>query len=50
MPPSGYSVVTTSRISDFRRVHPYALVALFVPVLRPCQKAGLVSFGHVALV
>jgi hypothetical protein len=38
-----------SRISDFRRVHLRALAGLFVQVLRLCQKAGLVSLGHVAL-
>ena len=38
-----------SRISDFRRRHLDALSGLFVQVLRLCQKAGLVSLGHVAL-
>jgi len=38
-----------SRISDFRRRHLSALAGLFVQVLRLCQKAGLVSLGHVAL-
>ena len=38
-----------SRISDFRLVHLDALADLFVQVLRLCQKAGLVSLGHVAL-
>jgi transposase len=38
-----------SRISDFRRRHLAALSGLFVQVLRLCQKAGLVSLGHVAL-
>ena len=38
-----------SRISDFRRRHLAALAGLFVQVLRLCQKAGLVSLGHVAL-
>ncbi|MCP9883498.1 IS1182 family transposase [Cyanobium sp. Alchichica 3B3-8F6] len=38
-----------SRISDFRRRHLAALASLFVQVLRLCQKAGLVSLGHVAL-
>jgi transposase len=37
-----------SRISDFRRRHLGALAGLFVQVLRLCQKAGLVSLGHVA--
>ncbi len=32
-----------SRISDFRRRHLAALAGLFVQVLRPCQKAGLVQ-------
>jgi transposase len=38
-----------SRISDFRRRHLGALAGLFVQVLKVCQKAGLVSLGHVAL-
>jgi transposase len=38
-----------SQISDFRRRHLGALAGLFVQVLRLCQKAGLVSLGHVAL-
>jgi len=38
-----------SRISDFLRVHLRALAGLFVQVLRLCQKARLVSLGHVAL-
>ena len=38
-----------SRISDFRRRHLAALSGLFVQVLRLCQKAGLLSLGHVAL-
>jgi transposase len=38
-----------SRISDFRRRHLSALAGLFVQVLKVCQKAGLVSLGHVAL-
>ena len=38
-----------SGISDFRRRHLDALAGLFVQVLRLCQKAGLVSLGHVAL-
>ncbi|QEY33230.1 IS1182 family transposase [Synechococcus sp. RSCCF101] len=38
-----------SRISEFRRRHLGALAGLFVQVLRLCQKAGLVSLGHVAL-
>jgi transposase len=38
-----------SRISVFRRRHLDALSGLFVQVLRLCQKAGLVSLGHVAL-
>ena len=36
-------------ISDFRKRHLEALAALFVQVLRLCQKAGLVKLGHVAL-
>ncbi len=38
-----------SRISDFRRRHLNALAGQFVQVLRLCQKAGLVSLGHVAM-
>ncbi len=38
-----------SRISGFRRRHLGALAGLFVQVLKICQKAGLVSLGHVAL-
>lgn len=36
-------------ISEFRRRHLAALSALFVPVLKLCQAAGLVKLGHVAL-
>ena len=36
-------------ISDFRKRHLPALGGLFTQVLRLCQKAGLVSLGHVAL-
>lgn len=36
-------------IADFRKRHLKALSGLFVQVLRLCQKAGLVKFGHVAL-
>jgi transposase len=36
-------------VSEFRRRHLAALGTLFVQVLRLCQKAGLVSLGHVAL-
>ena len=38
-----------SRISDFRRRNLDALKGLFVQIFRLCQKAGLVSLGHVAL-
>jgi hypothetical protein len=38
-----------SRISEFRRRNLAALSALFVQILRLCQKAGMVSLGHVAL-
>ena len=38
-----------SRISDFRRPNLDALKGLFVQILRLCQKAGMVSLGHVAL-
>ena len=36
-------------IADFRKRHLKALSALFVDVLRLCQKAGLVKLGHVSL-
>ena len=36
-------------VSDFRKRHLTALSALFVQVLRLCEKAGLVKLGHVAL-
>jgi transposase len=38
-----------SRISEFRRRNLDALKSLFVQILRLCQKAGMVSLGHVAL-
>jgi transposase len=38
-----------SRISEFRRRNLDALKDLFVQNLRLCQKAGMVSLGHVAL-
>lgn len=36
-------------ICEFRRRHLGSLAALFVQVLRLCQKAGLVKLGHVSL-
>jgi transposase len=36
-------------ISDFRKDHLQALAALFVQVLKLCQKAGLVKLGHVSI-
>jgi transposase len=36
-------------IAAFRQTHLPALAALFVQVLRLCQRAGLVQLGHVAL-
>ena len=36
-------------ISDFRKRHLSALAALFVQVLKLCERAGLVKLGHVAL-
>lgn len=36
-------------ISDFRKRHLTALGELFTQVLKLCQKAGLVTLGHVAL-
>jgi len=36
-------------IAAFRQTHLTALAALFVQVLRLCQRAGLVQLGHVAL-
>jgi len=38
-----------TRISEFRREHLGELGKLFVQVLRVCQKAGMVTLGHVAL-
>ena len=38
-----------SRISGFRRRNLDALSDLLVQILRLCQKAGMVSLGHVAL-
>ncbi|WP_193814356.1 transposase [Cyanobium sp. LEGE 06143] len=38
-----------SRISEFRRRNLDALSDLFIQILRLCQKAGMVSLGHVAL-
>jgi len=36
-------------ISDFRKDHLQALGALFVQVLKLCQRAGLVKLGHVSI-
>ncbi len=36
-------------ISDFRKEHLKALAALFVQVLKLCQRAGLVKLGHVSV-
>ena len=36
-------------IATFRKEHLQALSALFMQVLRLCQKAGLVKLGHIAL-
>jgi len=36
-------------INSFRLVHHEALAALFLQILRLCEKAGLVSLGHVAI-
>jgi transposase len=36
-------------VSDFRKRHLKALGGLFIQVLKLCQKAGLVTLGHVAL-
>jgi transposase len=36
-------------ISEFRRRHLAALSALFVQVLKVCERAGLIKLGHVAL-
>jgi len=36
-------------ISDFRKDHLKALAALFVQMLKLCQKAGLVKLGHVSI-
>jgi len=36
-------------LSDFRKQHLSALAELFVQVLQLCQRAGLVTLGHIAL-
>ena len=36
-------------IAAFRKQHLEALAALFLQVLRLCQKAGLVKLGHIAI-
>lgn len=36
-------------INDFRLVHHDALAALFLQVLKMCEKAGLVDLGHIAI-
>jgi len=36
-------------ISDFRKNHLRALAALFLQVLKLCQRAGLVKLGHVSI-
>jgi hypothetical protein len=36
-------------VAEFRKRHPAALAALFVQVLKLCEKAGLVTLGHVAI-
>lgn len=36
-------------ISDFRKDHLEALAALFLQVLKLCQRAGLVKLGHVSI-
>ena len=46
---SGNQQPDHSRISEFRRRNLEALSDLFVQILRLCQKAGMVSLGHVAL-
>ena len=38
-----------SSIAEFRRKHLGALSALFLEILRLCQKAGMVKLGRVAL-
>lgn len=38
-----------SSLAEFRQRHLKALAALFLQVLKLCQKAGLVKLGHVAL-
>jgi transposase len=50
-----FRVLTTDQhpdhdtIAEFRHRHLEALAALFIQVLRLCQKAGLVKLGHVSL-
>lgn len=36
-------------LRDFRKQHLSALAELFVQVLQLCQRAGLVTLGHIAL-
>jgi len=47
--PTGNQQPDHSRISEFRRRNLDALSDPFVQMLRLCQKAGMVSLGHVAL-
>jgi transposase len=47
---TGNQQLDHSRITEFRRRNLDALKDLFVQILRLCQKAGMVSLGHVALV
>jgi transposase len=35
--------------SDFRKQHLSALTELFIQILHPCQRAGLVKLSHIAL-
>ncbi|QNI71022.1 putative transposase [Cyanobium sp. NS01] len=47
--PIGHQQPNPSRISEFRRRILDAQSDLFVQILLLCQKAGMVSLGHVAL-
>ena len=46
---TGNQQLDNSRISKFRRRKLDALKGLLIQILHPCQKARMVSLGHVAL-
>ena len=47
--PTGRNATCSHIGREFRRRHLAALSALFVQVLKLCERAGLVKLGHVAL-